>query len=179
MSETPTQFPTITREFILARARSVVGRGAYKLGFGGFDPNAELPFASNLELCDCSGFVAFCIAEDRENSGIDGGWIETTAIVNDARGPQRMFEISDEGARAGDIIVYGDSVYRQSPQSAFHRHGHVGIVTLADSAGHPYKVIHCSKGNFGKFGHAIAETNAEGFLTSKALVVRPRKLVSA
>lgn len=179
MSETPTKIPTITREEILTRARSCVGRGEYKLGRGGFDPNDAHPWPTGpKEYSDCSGFISWVIAEDRENHAIDGGWIETTNIVSDATGPHAMFALVSGGAIPGDLVVYGDHINRIGAHQVFKVQGHVGVITAVDASGRPNKVVHCSNGNFKSLDHAIAETSEPGvFFRNRAIVVRPKKIV--
>lgn len=164
---------------VVERARSCIGHGTYKLGRGGFDPTSQWPWATSVEMCDCSGFVSWCIGEkrdQRELKGIGGdGWIETTNMVADALGLARMFHLV-QVAIPGDIVVYGDEKILQSPHHYFLRQGHTGIVSQVDASGHPFKVIHCSKGNFDAMNHAIAETAPNVFVRNHAIVVRPNKL---
>ena len=50
---------------VLARAHSSVGQGIrYKLGRGGMYPGSPTPAAANL--CDCTGFVAWCLGFSRK-----------------------------------------------------------------------------------------------------------------
>lgn len=172
-----TNLATITRDEILRRARSVLGRGSYKLGRGGFDPNAQFPWHGPDEFCDCSGFVSWLIAEDRETTGLDGGWIETSAMIADANGPARMFAKVEGAAQPGDILVFGDIRVRAAAHTSYLRQGHTGVVSQVNASGDPYQTIHCSGGNQKQFDHAIAETSPGVFLRNGAILIRARKVV--
>ena len=130
---------------VIARAHSAVGQGIhYKLGKGGANPGSLTP-ASGDE-CDCSGFVAWCLAMNRHTTEhfyiqLNNGWIETTAVWTDIGASVGIFEPSER--RTGAIVVYPDSNGHQ---------GHIGI--LID----PNQVVHCSKGNDTQTGDAIRIT---------------------
>lgn len=144
------------------RARSAIGRGTrYKLSKGGFHPFDALPTKDGH--CDCSGFVAWAIGMDRWQGrhtkpwSAQIPWIETTAIVQDAKGKQRLFK-QIERPVPGCIVVYGDRIGRQ---------GHVGLVDSVRSAT-DFDVIHCSVGN-DRSGDAIQRTNGRLFVKAKAI----------
>ena len=152
---------------------SAVSRGCkYKLGAGGRLWHKGTPWTPALMTCDCSGFVAWCIGEDRHTNhpwyrALNGGWLETTAILRDAREPAfGMFaEVAWEAALPGDFLVWGDSGGKQ---------GHVGIVTTVGGALHrgPTLVAHCSMGNWRQTKDAIGVTDATIFLSHGAAVAR-------
>lgn len=145
----------------MVRARSAVGRGIrYKLGEGGFRPLDALP--TRTGLCDCSGFAAWVLGIDRWqgrhrkpwSSRIP--WIETTAIVRDATGPQLLFVQLPEPV-PGCLVVYGDRLGRQ---------GHVGIVDNVRSAT-DFDVVDCAS----RRGDAIQRRDASLFLRRRAIYV--------
>lgn len=147
----------------LARARSAIGKGIrYKLGGGGMSPRSELPANHNQE-CDCSGFVCWALGISRQTDHplyvrFNQGWINTDAMVHDARASTGFFsEISEP--RVGAIVVYG-----AKPPS--RKVGHVGIVTAVQKANGvttATKVLHCSHGNHTRLRDAICETDLTVF----------------
>lgn len=168
----------MTPEEVVSRARSqLAGKNPtkYELGRGGFHPQS-LTAADTMGRCDCSGFVAWCLGASRH---IDhpaylqelGQWVETSAIVRDARRSEHgMFALVALGeARPGMVYVWGD------PKSG-RGQGHCGIITEinpnAGPWGAPHKVIHCSKGNYTSTGDAIQETTTELFVRNHAIVAR-------
>lgn len=161
----------MTRSDIVERAQSSIGRGCiYQLGKGGMKPDSPAPWDGAFK-CDCSGFASWCIGQSRQTKNPhyvnrNGGWLETTEIVFDAKGIHSgMFhEMSWLDAEPGDLLVYGDSNGRQ---------GHIGIVSEVDADG-PSKVIHCSSGNFKHFKDAIQETGVGAFKLRNAIVARYR-----
>jgi len=152
----------VTLAQIASRARSVIGEGKYLLGAGGRVPSHATPFDEH-GCCDCSGFVAWCLGQDRyQPSHIGGNWIETTDIVRDAQGPQQMFERVYE-KKPGYVMVYPDTAGRQ---------GHVGIISSLPDEHGDFHVTHCSMGNFRTLGVAIAETRPDVFTMHGAITVR-------
>lgn len=116
-------------------------------------PSQALPGNLNNE-CDCSGFVCWALGISRKTDHplylkFNGGWINTDAMVHDARKSSGFFSGLDK-PKAGCLIVFG------KPPGA-GKVGHVGIVTKVDAAGKVKAVIHCSAGN-AKKGDAIQET---------------------
>lgn len=168
----PKPLGMLTRQQVVERARSACGKGIhYKLGAGGRDPHRPLPAADGL--CDCSGFVAWCLGIDRfiPNALLphlpDGGdWFETTAVYRDARSPFGFVdEVPWRAAQIGDLVVWPDRGRKQ---------GHIGIVTMVSTAGEgPVLVVHCSVGNDRK-GDAIAETSSDIFFNNGAIGARVR-----
>jgi hypothetical protein len=156
---------------ILRRARYALAnsRARYRLGAGGAKPMASLP-ESAQGLCDCSGFVSWCIGECRKTSdpfyvAFNGGWIETTGVYADATATRGIFT-KTENPYPGDIMVWPD---RRG------EHGHIGIISQV-SGNRATKIIHCSKSNDRNTGRAIRETSADRFYTMGAVVVRFDKL---
>jgi len=148
----------------VVRARTAIGRGTrYKLGQGGFHPLDVLP--TRTGQCDCSGFAAWTMGINRWQGRHKKPWasylpwVETTAIVRDATGAQRLFKRIDEPV-PGCLVVYGDRLGRQ---------GHVGIVDNVRGL-KDFTVIHCSKGN-DRSGDAIQRTNGGLFVRAKAIFV--------
>ncbi len=139
---------------VLQRARSAIGKKIrYRLGAGGIDPKAPTP-ASVDNACDCSGFVCWCLGISRKTDHpfyvrLNGGWINTDAIVRDALEPVGFFRRL-ENPKVGCLIVFPS----KRPQRPY---GHVGIVTEVQ-AGKVSKVIHCSSGNYRRYRDAIRET---------------------
>lgn len=157
----------MTRPEAVARARSAIGsKCAYRLGKGGFSPTSPYPWNSAGE-CDCSGFIAWCLGVSRHTDNpwyksFNGGWVETSAIVRDAKVPFGFFdEVTWEHAAPGHLIVYGDFGGHQ---------GHVGIVNQADNG--PTQAIHCSNGNFTRTQDAIQETGIAVWKMHEGIIVR-------
>jgi hypothetical protein len=140
---------------VLGRAQAAVAQGIrYKLGKGGMNPGSPTPGAGGL--CDCSGFVAWCLGMSRKSSELfyvhfNGGWIETSAVWNDIASPVGIFEAVTK--MAGAVVVYPD---------ANGHEGHIGIVLDATH------VVHCSHGNDTKFGNAIQVTPLTVFQNNPA-----------
>jgi len=101
-------------DFLIARCR-------YLLGAGGMKPKVT---PNTLTKCDCSGFAAIILGLSRWQGDKDKPWsdtiewIETSAIVRDAKGRRQLFTTIPKPVR-GCLIVYGDKGLKQ---------GHVGIV---------------------------------------------------
>lgn len=159
---------------VVDRARSVVGKGChYGLGLGGFDPRRSAPWDDSGH-CDCSGFVAWALGVSRHMKDdplykdLNGGWLETTAIVRDCETPYGHFAIvQPERARIGDLLVYGD----RKQTAGRMRQGHVGICSDIGTKG-PLLVIHCSRGNQRKLGDAIQETDTGWWDMAGGVVAR-------
>jgi cell wall-associated NlpC family hydrolase len=121
---------------LLARARSTLNKGIpYKLGAQG-DPTLDALPSSGV---DCSGFVLWVLRHE-------GPDMDTSMIVNDAKGPTQYFTPLPAGPRAGCLIVYPDYVATVMGKALKHD-GHVGIVTETGvQGGKPVvqSVIHCS-----------------------------------
>lgn len=123
----------------VARARSMVGRGTYRLGAGGRHPDAASPLDAAGE-CDCSGFASWCIGRDRKEPQIVGGWISTDSIVRDATGPRVLFQaVAPIDAAPGDLVVYPGR-YVDGRRVAI---GHVGVVVVAADTIADCRVVHC------------------------------------
>lgn len=148
---------------VVRRARSAIGGGcAYKLGKGGFNPQALAPWNKQFQ-CDCSGFVSWALGVSRKTDNPwyvkwNGGWFETSAIVRDALSTFGVFtEVARYDALPGDVLVWGDINGQQ---------GHVGIISG------PTTIIHCSKGNWTMTQDAIRETATTIFDNHKAIAAR-------
>src|SRR6185369_16922931 len=83
-------------------------------------------------------------------------WLDTDAYWSGggaaakAAGFPLLQNVAAADAEPGDVIVYPDQGGKQ---------GHIGIISGMDNNGE-LKVIHCSKGNFKKFGDATRETDS-------------------
>jgi hypothetical protein len=143
---------------MLARARAALGyKTVYLPGQGGFDPAARDPRGAKGG-CDCSGFVCWALGIGRKTDHplyvrLNGGWINTDAIVHDAGQPTGYFEPLEQ-PRRGCLLVF--------PKPPTMSYGHVGIVTRV-ARGRAAKVIHCSATNFRTAGDAMQETGPEVF----------------
>lgn len=175
----------MTRDEAVARARSAIGKGTtYAIGAGGRHPDAVhpgmqvegVPDSPHSLLCDCSGFVAWCLGVDRylPNDGIKtspfGDWFETTALAQDAKSPPGIGfvdEVPWADAKPADMLVWGD---RKGTDGKVHQ-GHVGLVCSIGPKG-PETVAHCSLGNFHATGDAIQETDCGIFVRNGAIVAR-------
>lgn len=164
----------MTNDELIARARSVVGKGCrYQMGHGGYQPGRDVPWDNEM-MCDCSGFVpswVFMAPRHIDHpfyQQFNHGWVDTTAIVRDAKSTSGFFtEVPLEAARPGDLIVYG-TIKREDGTK---RQGHVGLITEV-VAGRPSKAVHCSHGNERRFADAIQETSAGLWLATDGIVAR-------
>lgn len=165
----------------VARARSMLGKGVYVLGAGGYDPSDDDPQGKHYESdrygVDCSGFVNWCWGVSRvqrdEMRKIE--YLNTTFMVNDARRAARRF-VQVELPSPGDAVVYGWYKKKDGKQGI----GHVGLVVSCEggtrSIFERIRVIHCASPNQKRFGYAIAETNGGAWNSSKdSIFVRPKK----
>lgn len=149
----------------LQRARTGLEQTTtYVLGQGGFDPTKML-----TTKCDCSGFIAWSIGIPREFPPGSNRWLDTDAYWNGggaaakAAGFPLLQNVAAADAEPGDLIVYPDQGGKQ---------GHIGIISGVDNHGE-LKVIHCSKGNFRKFGDATRETDSAVWkIQSKTKIMR-------
>jgi hypothetical protein len=156
-------------EYRIHRARSACYRGIkYKLGNGGFDPHDVLPTRNGY--CDCTGDISWVLEIDRYQG--DKGkpwskampWIETTAIYNDATGPQRLFK-QIPAPVPGCMVVYGD--YKVL---GVRRPGHIALVSQVK--GNVWTCIDCSASRNGKTVEAIREWDRQAmFEARKAIFV--------
>jgi hypothetical protein len=110
--------------------------------------------------CDCSGFAAWVLGisryqEDKKKPWSKAiPWIETTAIVADATGPQLLFK-KVILPRPGCLVVYGDNGRKQ---------GHVGVISRFVSSW-DFDVIDCNASLARKIGgKAIGEGSRHAFL---------------
>ncbi len=143
---------TASIEQSLQRARTGLEETTeYVLGQGGFDPTKML-----TKKCDCSGFVAWAIGIPREFPPGSTRWLDTDAYWNGggaaaaAAGFPLLRNIPLADAEPGDLLVYPDQGSTQ---------GHMGMISGVDQNGE-LKVIHCSKGNWNKYGDGTRETDS-------------------
>lgn len=164
---------------VLRRARSILGwRDAagrppvYRLPYpnGGSDPARPHPFAfhEGRAVCDCSGFVAWCLGVPRRRTGYGkggpvDGYVSTDSMHWDAtKGPRAMLRPAVE-LDPGLVLVYPGRFAAGLRIGV----GHTGILASVPAgipAGTPEwwrlaTAIHCSSGN-SKQGHAVNETSA-------------------
>lgn len=159
---------------------------------GGRNPFADHPGSlwkdeegNTHRSLDCVGAVCYWDGIDRyqpETFPIYGGWMNTDAILLDARGwhgvkpkdwerrvelaPRSWWEVVHR-PYPGCNLVYG-SVNRGG---AGGRIGHIAKVVSLDSSipmtsrdyWEAMMIVHCSAGNSATLGHAIAKTNALAF----------------
>lgn len=117
----------------------------------------------SLLACDCSGFVCWVLGISRKQPGTrgtrEGGWIDTTAIYDDAvAGPNHRFRVvAAHEARRGDLIVYRDGAKPGAEQ------GHVGVLTAVAPQREDWRVVHCAPGNMLETGAAVAVTDTTIF----------------
>lgn len=144
---------------LIRRSRRAIGKHIrYALGAGGRNPRSNTP-ADSRNRCDCSGFVCWALGIDRRTdhplyTAFNGGWINTDAIVFDARQPTGLFRPA-LAVEPGVLLVYG------SPGRG--RYGHIAIVSDVDGQANVRRIIHCASGNFTRHGDAVAETDAAVF----------------
>jgi hypothetical protein len=153
----------MTTDELLARARTIATTQViYKLGAGGMHPAANGP-TDNRQQCDCSGYVCWALGMSRQTDHpfylkLNGGWINTDAMVADANAQTGFFRKIAAPA-PGALVVFPS---RRPGRSV----GHVGIVTAVDNGGVVSRVLHCSSGNFRKTGSAVRETAPTVFQVS-------------
>jgi len=138
--------------------------GKYGLGQGGFDPGAEDPY-SDGGLCDCSGFYAWAIGLSRRPKPSRPFWIESTAVYQDATGPQKAF-IELAVPIPGCGVVYPDRKVL-----GVHREGHMAIVASALPDESNFKTIDCRPSNVKRTGRAIAAGSGNWMLARGAIFV--------
>ena len=129
--------PTRSEVLIQAVAALRWPRNTYKLGKGGY---GWLPDYADAQLVtDCSGFGAICLGRSRNATGPDLGdleWIETTQLVRDATGPQRLVRaVSLDDLLPGDLIAHGDSGGRQGHVAVFEFYGDRRLIHTIESCG--------------------------------------------
>jgi hypothetical protein len=149
----------MTAQELVERAKSVVGKPIkYNLGCGGMHPTAPSPEGLGANL-DCSGFCCWTIGISRYDGDI---WFNTDSILNYAKNNLKGFhEIKDP--TVGSMVIYPSAKGKRS-------YGHMGIVTGVED-GKLSRVIHCSAGNYGRFGYAVAETGAAVFNKPETIFV--------
>lgn len=152
---------------VVVRGRSALGKGTkYTLGKGGYKPTKTWVSKES----DCSGFVAWCFGVSRilkipYYQELNGGWFETSALYKDAQSTRGFVdEVLLSECDIGDLFLWPDRDGKQ---------GHVGIISEVDLGLEvPTKVLHCSSGNWKKYGDAIQETSTHLFLEARGIVAR-------
>lgn len=134
----------------IERARSFVGHSTrYQLGAGGMDPRIEPP---GLTACDCSGFLSIVMGISRKQGDKDKPWsasipwVETTAMVRDAAGPQQLW-VRIRDPIPGCFVAYGDTD---------HHEGHCGVATEVIGS-RVTRGVDCASGIYRRTGDAIHE----------------------
>jgi len=135
ISPAPEGAPPLGQEALvgaIARARSALGLGVrYRLGKGGFKKSQpSRPRPDDGGFCDCSGLVSWVIRVQRDPSNAMGDWLETTRMVSDATGAQRLL-VAIPNAVPGCLVAY--------PDVGGHE-GHTGVVTSLA----PFTGVDCS-----------------------------------
>lgn len=154
---------------VLDRAHSALAKGtSYQLGAGA--PFSHPVPADERGACDCSGFVAWVFGYARHQPTFawlvktNGGWMSTDGIFEDAMfQPTGLWRPNDP--KPGSCLVYPSRSYalaREIDGAPGPRIGHVGIITKVVGGG-AKTVIHCSAGNYRRYGDAIHETADEVF----------------
>lgn len=176
----------MTEEQIVERARSQIGKMiTYRLGAGDITVNDDSP-ADEYNACDCSAFVCWCLKLNKYQpfrwlKEINGGWYNTAGIWWDAVMEHTGFFEPIAMPKAGNLIVYPPRYIVNRVIETGHimsaagtpNIGHVGIISAVGSDEISVtKVIHCSKGNYLKFGDAVAETDAKVFSKPTVRFVR-------
>jgi hypothetical protein len=150
----------MTAAELIARAQRIATRRViYKLGAGGLRPTADGP-TDAWQQCDCSGYVCWALGISRQTMHpfylkLNGGWINTDAMVADAKAQTGFFQ-EIAAPIPGALIVFPS---RKPARSV----GHVGIVTGVDRDGGVSSVLHCSSGNYRSTGSAVRETSSAAF----------------
>lgn len=213
----------LSNEEIVARARKAMKFSdttgvKYHLEYpnGGSDPNTEHPFAllnekgAKFWVADCIALALWSAGIPRRFMGsetvpqfpdtpnISGGYINTTSIVQEAKGfPRRAGQTPYKGGRffkivetprPGDLLVFSGRTkdYPNNP-----KHGHIGVISSVpaeapaiitspdywitfDTRNHraPLRVIHCSSSGGKHDNHAVKETHAKSWFQKGAIFVR-------
>lgn len=182
---------SVTREEAVARALLASkhkGYG-YKLGSGGRNPFAEVPY-SKAGFVDCSGFTAWACGYDRlqniddRDYGWEEHWWNTDSILFEAlddagedRMPdsERWFRCVEktEDVLPGDILVYA-STWKNDERTP----GHVGMIVHVSAefqrgaAGWfgELTVAHSTPKHRLKYGNCVALTDARAWRKSGYIV---------
>lgn len=171
--------PGLGPEDHVTRARAVsLLPVSYELGGGGRNPFASDPqglvtrHGIKRRGLDCSGLVCHALGLDRFQEGypLNGGWINTDAIVSDARGPQYLFQLT-EHPEIGMVLVFpGIDVDHDGDRD---RIGHTAIVSGVPAEWNPDRpqwhlltILDCAPSNSSKVPKAkgdVAEHHAHYF----------------
>lgn len=158
-----------TIDEILERARRHLNiKVRYRLGGGKHVARGD-DCLDDAGAADCSAFVLWCLGIDKYRPDDPAlhprEWINTDVMCNVEL--LHLFVRTDL-AHPGAVVVYP----RRGP-----RYGHCGILTETPNADE-WRIIHCSSGNFRRYGSAVRETELStgegGFLWRKNVrVLRP------
>jgi hypothetical protein len=100
---------------------------------------------------DCSGWLSWLMETQRAPKPGRDSWIETSAMVRDAKHKQQVFTPCEP--QPGCFIAYPDSGGHQ---------GHCGLITAYDETTKHIKGIDCSHGSWTHFQDAIREHDLTG-----------------
>ncbi len=149
---------------LITRAQSGLGKETgYKSP--GKMPSFDAPSWPAKAQNDCSGYIDWCLRFSANRKvdhplykKVNGGWFECTGIHSDGLANTGFFT-QLESARPGAMLVYPDFIGSDGKS----HDGHIGIVLAANGKGVKgvSKIIHCSLGNWSKFGDAIQVTGSE------------------
>lgn len=161
----------MTTTELLAKARSQIGlKTKYRLGGGHV---AGDTCRDDLDSCDCSSFVLWCLGLSRRHPEFSwlrvatNGWLNTDGIWYDVmKGPHDLFVPTEHGD--GAIIVYPATWMSKVVGPSI---GHIGILTAPD------RVIQCSSGNYKSTGDAIGETGIDIFTKRGAITVWAKHII--
>jgi hypothetical protein len=156
---------------VVVRARSAIGNSVvYSMDQEGKSrPDGDFPWLVDQhgqKFCDCSKFSMWAIGFKGRKVG--DLYYDTSRIFQDATSGKGLLfmQVQETDALPGDLVVYGDHGEHQ---------GHVGVVATVGPSG-PDTVVHCSLGNYKKWGDAIQETDNGVFAIHNAAVVRLKAL---
>lgn len=168
----------------VSRARSLVGRGIYLLGTGGYKPTPGIdedlaPWTPHPrtgqrgDFCDCWGLVSWAFRQRRHRPGYNLGGsvtddINTDSAIEDARRiprgetkprAEQWHQVDMHNAQCGDLLVWPSI---RGPGGGRLRIGHVGIVSAVGGDDLlTWRVIQCS--SQAPLGSAIRETFARAW----------------
>jgi hypothetical protein len=136
---------------------------------GGFDPEAPdcgsrwQRGKQTVITADCIGFALWAYGIDRYQRGdfpLQGGWINTTGLVEAATRGFKEVEVLDE-PRAGCLLVYPRNLLRG------RRYGHIGLY-IGKAWDGMNRVVHCHGPTLR--GPAISADLASKFLRVKGCI---------
>lgn len=163
-----TKLGLMRRDSILSKANFAIRKGTrYKLGAGGYDPNAPLPHDAN-RYCDCTGFVAWALGIDRRRSRNGVVEVQSDALVIEANKPNgNVLKLAKP--EPGCVLVYGGIWLGKPLASVRVRPGHAAIYAGGGM------LIDCGSTPYRREGQAITRRAASFMLDRKdciALILR-------